>query len=503
MSRSFIFCSLPLVAAQEWEPPPGCNGKTWSESECCCSFCTSTEQLAFAPLDREECFNQGGQCKAPQMSAYYNRRPKAPRAVPEPTEDGEPEQTHLIGGYPDEVTVVFVTQTVQESKVEFRLGSEGEVQERIGTSDSYSMEIFPIGWQGYSSKYPSPGPEFRNCGPYSYKNASCTYTSGAIHTVKLEGLTPGSKYEYRPQGSKRWRHFTTPPAVGAPVKFGVVADLGQTTDALATMRHMKHALDRRQIDTVLFPGDLSYADGFAPYWDSYGKLSEFLWESVPAAYIVGNHEYGAGLEQNTNFLPRYGWPSKVRSKSISSHWYSFNVGMAHVVMLCSYCDSSPDGLQTTWLKADLESVDRSRTPWLVVSFHAPYYSANRGHVGEAEVLRANIEDLLYKHKADIVLSGHVHAYDRTTSVYKNKTTCDGPVYITIGDGGNHEGPYCGWRDLEWSAFTENSFGYGEFEIANASHAQWRFYRNQDSEAVAADSVWLTPSSKRCNSPVVV
>ena len=56
-------------------------------------------------------------------------------------------------------------------------------------------------------------------------------------------------------------------------------------------------------------------------------------------------------------------------------------------------------------------------------------------------MRDNIEDVLYDHKVDIVLTGHVHPYDRTTSVYKNRTTCDGPVYITIGDGGNHEGPY--------------------------------------------------------------
>jgi 3',5'-cyclic AMP phosphodiesterase CpdA len=269
------------------------------------------------------------------------------------------------------------------------------------------------------------------------------------------------------------------------------------------MQHMKHALDGGRIDTVIFPGDLSYADGFAPAWDHYGRLSEFLWESLPAAYIVGNHEYASGMEQNANFLPRYGWPSKDRSSSDSQLWYSFEVGLAHVVNLCSYCESSASSLQGEWLKADLESVDRKRTPWVVVSIHSPYYSANIGHQVEAEVMRKDVEDLFYEHKVDIVFAGHVHAYDRTKSVYKNQTTCDGPVYVTIGDGGNQEGPYCGWRHLEWSAFTENSFGYGEFSIMNSSHAQWRFYRNQDSEAVAADSVWLKPASQRCKAQMVV
>merc|ERR1712224_198145 len=183
-----------------------------------------------------------------------------------------------------------------------------------------------------------------------YYNATCTYTSGIIHTVKIEGLDAGSKYEYRPVGSKRWRSFATPPAVGQPINFGVVADLGQTTDAVATMRHMKDSLDQGRMQTVIFPGDLTYADGFAPYWDRYGRISEFIWETLPAAYVVGNHEYSSGMEQNVNFVPRYGWPSKSRSKSVSSHWYSFEAGLAHVVMLCSYCDTSPGSLQTQWLR---------------------------------------------------------------------------------------------------------------------------------------------------------
>ena len=44
---------------------------------------------------------------------------------------------------------------------------------------------------------------------------------------------------------------------------------------------------------------------------------------------------------------------------------------------------------------------------------------------------------------NLVLAGHVHAYERSHPVYMNKTVEDGVrdgiVYINIGDAGNREG----------------------------------------------------------------
>ena len=46
-----------------------------------------------------------------------------------------------------------------------------------------------------------------------------------------------------------------------------------------------------------------------------------------------------------------------------------------------------------------------------------------------------------RYGVDLVLNGHVHAYERTHPMYKYKPDTCGPIYITIGDGGNVEGPY--------------------------------------------------------------
>ena len=50
------------------------------------------------------------------------------------------------------------------------------------------------------------------------------------------------------------------------------------------------------------------------------------------------------------------------------------------------------------------------------------------------------EDMFYDYGVDLVLAGHVHAYERTHGMYKYKRDSCGPAYITIGDGGNAEGP---------------------------------------------------------------
>ena len=39
----------------------------------------------------------------------------------------------------------------------------------------------------------------------------------------------------------------------------------------------------------------------------------------------------------------------------------------------------------------------------------------------------------------MVISGHVHAYERSHPIFNGTVRTDGVTYITIGDAGNHEG----------------------------------------------------------------
>ena len=303
------------------------------------------------------------------------------------------------------------------------------------------------------------------------------YDSPLIHTVRIRGLKAGAAYAYFVADCDREFTFTMPPAPGArSITIGFTADTGQTR--VSNQSFVAH----RRVNPrgVRFAGYLSYADGFVPRWDTFGGLVEPLASRVPILTCGGNHEIGSA-EQWTSYLQR--WPNPAKG-STNPTWYSKDVGPVHVIALNNYADCSESSLQYKWLARDLASVDRARTPWVIVAFHAPYYCSNAGHRGEAELLRSAFEPLFFDAGVDIVLSGHVHAYERTHPMFENKTHECGTVYLNLGDGGNHEGAYASWLPGErgasapaWSAFREASFGVAKLEVVNETHALYEWWRN--------------------------
>eukprot|EP00931_Biecheleriopsis_adriatica_P011977 TRINITY_DN113079_c0_g1_i1.p1 TRINITY_DN113079_c0_g1~~TRINITY_DN113079_c0_g1_i1.p1 ORF type:complete len:513 (-),score=78.93 TRINITY_DN113079_c0_g1_i1:216-1754(-) len=474
------------------------------ETGCCCMFCGSAGLSGpdFACQSAAKCAAIGGQCKSNSTSAF--RRPARAGAAQLPTASEGPEQLHLVGGFPDEVALVWVMRKSGRGYLEVKDAS-GVITEYFSSRQVYSFQNNPGGHDGVHANVPN-APGGGLCGPDQYTNSSCYYTSGVIHTVKLSGLKPGATYSYRVHGGDAtWRHFRLPPQLGQPVTFGVVADLGQTADAAETLKYMKAHRDANEMDQIIFPGDLAYADGYAPAWDTFGRLSEPLLSDVPGAFGGGNHEVSASMESWANFWPRYGWPSSDRSNSETFMWFSYDTGLAHVIMLCSYCDASRESLQYAWLEQDLKAVNRSITPWVVVAAHVPWYSTNYHHdMSEAAFMRNAMEDLIYAAKVDVVFSGHVHGYERFEPVYKNESRCDGPVYIVVGDGGNHEGPACPWaaNPPAWSARREFSFGFGLLSLTDPHAGSWRWHRNADNLSQSADEIALRRSALRCNSAKV-
>ena len=183
----------------------------------------------------------------------------------------------------------------------------------------------------------------------------------------------------------------------------------------------------------------------------------------------GNHEIGSS-EAWLHYMHR--WPTPYReARSTSPLYWSADVGPVHVVALNSYDNfvHHGDRLQRKWLEDDLSKVDRMKTPWLVVMMHAPFYNSNSAHALEAELMRLAYEPLLLKYGVDVVLSGHVHAYERSDAggIYDAAPNPCGPVYLNLGDSGNREGGEAAWvaPHPEWSAFRESSFGVGALDTS--------------------------------------
>ncbi|KAL6138383.1 hypothetical protein ACLB2K_063666 [Fragaria x ananassa] len=400
-------------------------------------------------------------------------RPPAGRVIlaPHDRSDSDPQQVHISLAGKDHMRVSWVTD------------------------NSHTKSIVEYGEQSGKYNGKATGEHTR----YDY----FSYSSGRIHHVTIGPLEPSTTYFYICGGSGPEFSFKTTPQT-LPIEFVVVGDLGQTDWTNSTLAHIK-SID---YDVLLLPGDLSYANGHQPLWDSFGRIVEPLASRRPWMVTEGNHEVESSPVVSPTgfkaFNARWKMPYK-ESGSTSNLYYSFEVAGTHIIMLGSYAEFDTESAQYAWLVSDLGKIDRKKTPWVVVVLHAPWYNTNTAHQGEGESMRMAMEELLYKARVDLVFSGHVHAYERFTRVYNKEADPCGPVHVTIGDGGNLEGLALMFEEpaSPLSLYREPSFGHGRLKIVNETHAIWGWHRNHDSNFVVKDQVWIQSlsSSKRCSQSV--
>lgn len=359
------------------------------------------------------------------------------------------------------------------------------------------------------------------------------YKSGYIHHVLLTELKPLTTYYYQCgdfmiQSISDILHFKTLPYPGDNTKiiFGVLGDIGQTIHSVSTINNL---IKEKNIDMILHAGDLSYADCQQPLWDSYGEMIEPLSSFLPWMVCPGNHEIEFNgtdyMNLFTAFEKRYRMPyvkpaifgdviikSAVNPKTgmpyctpsifqseynYGNSFYSFDSGLAHIIYLNPYTNSSPTSLQYNWLQNNLAEINRTITPWIIIVMHCPWYSSNVNHYADSQtiLMRESMEQLFYEYKVNIVFNGHVHDYERTYPVYRNETDIHGPVYITIGNAGNLEGLDNRYNEQpKWSAFRNGTeYGYGKLEILDNRRLYWSWYINDGKQMFPRDKVLL------CNS----
>ncbi|KAI3464898.1 hypothetical protein Pfo_021561 [Paulownia fortunei] len=344
---------------------------------------------------------------------------------------------------------------------------------------------------------------------YKYYN----YTSGYIHHCTIKNLEHDTKYYYAVGTGNVTREFwfITPPqpAPDIPYTFGLIGDLGQTYDSNRTLTH--YELNPVKGQTLLFVGDLSYADSYPFHdntrWDTWGRFIERNAAYQPWIWTAGNHEidFVPDIGETEPFKPykhRFFVPYRA-SESTSPLWYSIKRASAYIIVLSSYSAYGKYTPQYKWLTNELPKVNRTETPWLIVLVHCPIYSSYVHHYMEGETMRVMYEPWFVEYKVDVVFAGHVHAYERSERISNIAydvvnglctpiSDDSAPVYITIGDGGNQEGLVTEMTEPQpsYSAYREASYGHGIFDIKNRTHAYFSWHRNQDGFAVEADSLWF-------------
>jgi acid phosphatase type 7 len=105
----------------------------------------------------------------------------------------------------------------------------------------------------------------------------------------------------------------------------------------------------------------------------------------------------------------------VNGSGVGDGWYSYNLGSWHLISLNIECSTQPGGCSTTgswfaaelaWLEKDLEENHSACT---AAYWHQPTFSATNGITPEGIAAQA-FWQLLYEHRADLVLNGHDHLY---------------------------------------------------------------------------------------------
>jgi acid phosphatase type 7 len=191
-------------------------------------------------------------------------------------------------------------------------------------------------------------------------------------------------------------------------------------------------------DAVLTLGDTQYEDNtyskFMQSFDrSWGRLKPLI---RPAP---GNHEYltakAAGYFQY--FGAAAGDPAK--------GYYSYDLGRWHLIVLNSQCSAvggcHRGSAQESWLRSDLAA---HRNRCVLAYWHHPRFTS--GQHGAAQGM-ATIWNDLAEARADVVLTGHNHVYERFDPIGSTPQTSEeyqhpsldpnGIRYFVVGTGGKN------------------------------------------------------------------
>jgi hypothetical protein len=182
------------------------------------------------------------------------------------------------------------------------------------------------------------------------------------------------------------------------------------------------------IEFVLLAGDLVDRGNERTNWDHFFLRSAEVFQRTPLLPCVGNHEYldqGPRLYRSFFALPGNGPPS-IEPGLV----YHFESGSAFFAVLDSTLAVSDSGraiVQAQWLDRALA---QTHAQWKFVVFHHPVYASHPHR--ESPGLRECWVPIFDKHKVDMVLQGHDHAYLRTYPMRSNRPAAspgEGTVYI--------------------------------------------------------------------------
>eukprot|EP00013_Stygamoeba_regulata_P002612 CAMPEP_0177636822 /NCGR_PEP_ID=MMETSP0447-20121125/4640_1 /TAXON_ID=0 /ORGANISM="Stygamoeba regulata, Strain BSH-02190019" /LENGTH=554 /DNA_ID=CAMNT_0019138703 /DNA_START=43 /DNA_END=1706 /DNA_ORIENTATION=+ len=286
-----------------------------------------------------------------------------------------------------------------------------------------------------------------------------------------------------------------------PLRVALVADMSIDYPGGHCIQSILQRRKSVGVDLFISVGDVAYNadDDCGDRGDDFFRALQPLTSAMPSVFVVGDHEgfrkdidndcrtrTGYDYEAYRNRMGESTWAGQLTlahaSSSGSAFYFSWDTRLVHWVAIntnawvyaCQYWMLRP---QFQFLEADLQAVDRKKTPWVVLLAHRGMYCVNsnssecnqdsesmrhgvpehayRNNIGmrdwagpvKGQANMYGLEALLQRFRVDLVYSGHSHHYERSfpsrdgVPVQYDTNSPRAPVYVVGGMSGQVPDPF--------------------------------------------------------------
>ncbi len=264
-----------------------------------------------------------------------------------------------------------------------------------------------------------------------------------LHEFRVAGLDPNRKYFYRmtaapPDADPDLTPLTTPTlafrTAATPDHAFTFVAIGDTQAQPEVVRRIAAEAYEHRPNLVIHAGDLVSTGSNKQHWTGhfFPNMQPLISRS-PLMPVLGNHEQDARHYYRYMSLPE------------PEMWYAFEYGPAEFFMIDGNRQLDAASEQLAWLEQALSS---STATWKFAVLHQPpwtsdaddYGSTRDGPSTRGDMNVRNIVALLEEHQVDICFSGHVHDYERTFPIRRERAAAyedGGVIYVTTAGGGGH------------------------------------------------------------------
>jgi hypothetical protein len=256
------------------------------------------------------------------------------------------------------------------------------------------------------------------------------------HVVLLAPLTAGTAYQYTVgdgvSAVSGMANFVTNATPGTAFSFDAMGDYGSASPGEKQNANLIAADDAQFLQTL---GDNVYSQAADPNFSTtYSEMDGHFFSQMQSALSAkalwtanGNKEYyGDGAWFKVIYAPN------------NEHWYSYDWGDAHIVVLDSSQPFDPASAQYAFAQADLAANQGST--WRIVVIQDPPYSSTSNNSSSGPV-QTNLVPLFQAQNVQLVLSGNSHNYERTFPLINGAPAAGGVTYVVSGNGGNSFNPF--------------------------------------------------------------